>query len=83
MITEDIKNKKIHNIRCKKILDRPLPDFHISGLSDDTIIDIKNGGLDDAEEFNCSMYNFGEMDNLPDSDRAMIPGNRTCKEYRP
>ena len=58
------------------------PDFHIVGLEEDTLIDLQNGGLDDIEEFNCSMYNFGNMDDLPDSDKAMIPSNRICKEYR-
>ena len=33
-------------------------------------------------EFLSSMYNFGDMDDLPDSDKAMIPSNFVCKEYR-
>lgn len=58
------------------------PDYHIVGIEDDAIIDLQNGGLDDIAEFNCDMYNFGDMDDLPDSDKAMIPSNFVCKEYR-
>lgn len=57
------------------------PDFHILP-ENESLIDLQNGGLDDIEEFNCSMYNFGDMDDLPDSDKAMIPSNLTCKEYK-
>lgn len=57
------------------------PDFHILA-EDESLIDLQNGGLDDIEEFNCSMYNFGDMDDLPDSDKAMIPSKFTCKEYK-
>ena len=57
------------------------PDFHILGLDEDTLIDLQNGGLDDIESFNCSMYDYGQMDDLPDSDKAMIRSNQTCKEY--
>lgn len=56
--------------------------FHVLGLEEDTLIDLQNGILDDIEEFNCSMYNFGDMDDLPDSDRAMIESNKTCKDYQ-
>ena len=56
--------------------------FHVLGLDDVKIIDLQNGGLDDVNEFNCDMYNFGEMDDLPDSDRAMIGREKRCKEYR-
>ncbi len=66
-----MKNKKV----------KTYPDFHVLGLEDIKIIDLQNGGLDDIEEFNCSMYNYGEMDNLPDSDKAMISGENTCKDY--
>ncbi|MBQ8870833.1 MAG: hypothetical protein IJ019_05605 [Alphaproteobacteria bacterium] len=58
------------------------PDFHILGIDDDTIIDLQNGGLDDIESFNCSMYNFGDMDDLPDSDKQMISSDKICKEYK-
>lgn len=82
MIAEEPKNVKIKKVHGKN---RPQPDFpnyHISGLEDDTLIELQNGGLDDIEEFNCSMYNFGDMEDLPDSDRAMIAHNQTCREYR-
>lgn len=57
-------------------------DFHVLGIDDVEIIDMKNGSLDDIGEFNCNMYNFGDMDDLPDSDKAMIASNKICKEYR-
>ena len=58
------------------------PDFHVLGLDEDILIDLQNGGLDDVNEFNCDMYYFGSMDDLPNSDKAMIAKNRICKEYR-
>lgn len=57
------------------------PNYHIVGIENDTLIDLKNGSLDDIEEFNCDMYNFGDMEDLPDSDRAMISSDKICKEY--
>lgn len=82
MIEEKLKNQKVKNIRGKGNWDRNTPDFHIDGLADDTLIDLQNGGLDDIDTFNCDMYNFGDMDDLPGSDRAMIAPNQTCREYR-
>ena len=70
-----MNSRKLQNIKN-------YPNFHISGLDDNNIIDLQNGGLDDIEEFNCSMHNFGETDNLPDSDKAMISGKNMCKYYR-
>ena len=58
------------------------PDFHVLGINDDTLIDLQNGGLDDVDEFNCSMYNFGDIDDLPDSDKIMISSDKICKEYK-
>jgi len=59
------------------------PDFHISGFKEDELIKVQNGGLDDVSSVNCDMYNFGNMENLPDSDRMMIPKDQTCKDYLP
>lgn len=61
---------------------RNYPNFHITNVDSDILIDLQNGGLDDVEEFNCSMYNFGDMDDLPDSDKLMIRSDKICKEYR-
>ncbi len=71
-------------MRNKEIINKNknYPDFHILGIDDDTLINLQNGGLDDIEEFNCNMYNFGSIEDLPDSDKAMIPDNYICKEYK-
>ncbi|MBR2299522.1 MAG: hypothetical protein IJ870_02990 [Alphaproteobacteria bacterium] len=57
------------------------PDFHITGIEEDRLIAVQDGGLDNRQSVNCDMYNFGNMENLPDSDRAMISNNQTCKEH--
>lgn len=82
MLTEKLNNIKTKNVPNSKLLDKDYPDFHVDGIDSDTIIELQNGGLDDIEEFNCSMYNYGDMDDLPNSDRDMIPNNQTCREYR-
>lgn len=73
------KKKKIH---AKGHWNRRTPDYHINSLAQDTLLDLQNGGLDDIQSFNCDMYNFGDMENLPESDRNMISSNESCKEYR-
>lgn len=82
MIETNIKHKKIKKIRNRGSWNQNTPDYHITGLEQNTLIALQNGGLDDMEEFNCSMYNFAEMDDLPNSDRSMIASNQTCREYR-
>lgn len=72
---------KKNNFKVKKRLN--VPNFHVSSLEDDTLIDLQNGGLDDESEFNCDMYDFGQMDDLPDSDRQMIHFAKRCREYQP
>ena len=71
-----MKNRKIRQKQNS-------PDFHISGFAQDELITIQNGGLDNIGAINCDMYNFGYMEDLPDSDRAMIPFNQTCNDYKP
>lgn len=50
-------------------------DFIIRPLSDMRLIDIVEG-LDDECEFQKNMFNLGEYDDLPDSDRA---ADKRCK----
>lgn len=45
-------------------------DFEIKGLRDETLID-PIPGLDDRHEFEEEMYNFGDEEDLPYSDRAL------------
>jgi len=59
------------------------PDFHIIGFQDDKLIKVQTGGLDDTNSVNCDMYNLGNMEDLPESDRAMIAQDQTCKDYLP
>ena len=57
------------------------PDFHITDFEDDRLIKPQTGGLDIISSVNCDMYDFGQMEDLPDSDRAMISSSQRCKEY--
>lgn len=82
MIEKNLKKQKVKKIHERGDWQRNTPDFHIVGIEKDTLVELQNGGLDDIDSFNCDMYNFGDMDNLPDSDRAMISKNQTCREYR-
>ena len=82
MLTQQPEFEKKQNFRAKNRNPKNTPDFHVDGLSQDTFVDLKNGGLDDEQTFNCDMYNFGDMDNLPESDKNMISQNQSCKEYR-
>lgn len=82
MIEQPLKSKKIKQTYFRPQRPRNYPNFHVEGISDDHLISIQNGGLDDANEFNCDMYNFGEMEDLPDSDRQMIPKSRQCRDYQ-
>ena len=52
-------------------------DFHVKTVADETLI-TPNGGLDDEEEFVCDMHNFGDSDDLPVSDRAMMTSRQRC-----
>lgn len=45
-------------------------DFEVKVPQEDRLID-EAPGLDDDREFAADMYNYGEEDNLPDSDREM------------
>lgn len=45
-------------------------DFNVKTIRDEKIID-SIPELDDENEFENEMYNFGDQDDLPDSDREM------------
>lgn len=82
MLTENLQNEKIKNIKAKGNWEKNTPNYHVGGVEQNTLIDLQNGGLDDIQSFNCDMYNFGDMEDLPDSDRDMISSIETCKEYQ-
>lgn len=46
-------------------------DFEVKTINDERLIDFAPG-LDDEEEFEKSMHNFGDFEDLPDSDRETI-----------
>ncbi len=52
-------------------------DFHVKTIDDETLI-TPNSGLDDEEEFICNMHNFGDSEDLPNSDRAMMTSRQRC-----
>lgn len=82
MLEKQPQPEKKKTFRAQKHWNRNTPDFHVNGLTQDTLVDLNNGGLDDIQSFNCDMYNFGDMEDLPESDRDMISSNESCKEYR-
>lgn len=45
-------------------------DFNVKTIRDEKLVD-SIPGLDDEQEFEEEMYNFGDQDDLPDSDREM------------
>lgn len=51
--------------------------FHINREDKDVIY--QSDILDDEEEFLCNMHNYGDSDDLPDSDRAMILPSEKCR----
>ena len=76
MITEELKNVKIKDYSGQYYQDTDEKDFEIRPIREERLID-PAPGLDDEIEFAESMYNYGEADNLPDSDKAM-----ECEPHR-
>ena len=70
-----LKNKPIKNYRHSQTAEIDDHDFIVKPLKQMRLIDNING-LDDECEFNKDMYNFGDEEDLPDSDRAT---DRRCK----
>lgn len=52
-------------------------DFHIKTIDEEKIVN-KNKGWEDDDEFNCELYDIGDNDDLPDSDRQMNKKYRKC-----
>lgn len=70
-------NKKIKNFsQLPEVNDDDDKDFHIRGIGEELLINPLNG--DDEDEFVCNMHNFGDSDDLPNSDRAMISPSQKC-----
>ncbi len=71
MTSKETEHKiKIARIGQQKYVDIDDKDFVIRPLKKMRLIDVADG-LDDECEFEKSMYNFGDEDDLPDSDRAV------------
>lgn len=60
MIVKDFSNQKYEDDDDKS--------FSVKTIDDERLID-SVPGLDDEEEFSKSMYNYGDNEDLPDSDR--------------
>ena len=70
MISESLKRRIKTNTRISpKRMEVEDNDFVVRPLSKMRLIDIV-GGLDDECEFEKNMYNFGDEEDLPESDRA-------------
>lgn len=59
---------KVKEYSWKDFSEADEEDFHIFTNQDERLIDYVPG-LDDDKELADNMYNFGEEENLPDSDR--------------
>lgn len=77
MLLQRIKGTIVKDYNSKRYLNIDEHDFEIRPLRDTKLID-SISGLDDECEFQKDMFNFGDDDDLPDSDKAM---NRRCKNY--
>lgn len=75
MIPDKHNKKIIKNYSSYEYIDVDSKDFSIRPLKKMRLIDTL-AGLDDECEFEKNMYNFGDEENLPDSDRAI---DRRCK----
>ncbi len=76
MITDkDISGPIIKDYSRQKYMDIDDKDFIVKPLKQMRLIDTVFG-LDDECEFEKNMFNFGDDEDLPDSDRAM---DRRCK----
>ncbi len=72
---EDISNPIRKDYSKQKYIDIDDKDFIVKPLKQMRLIDTIFG-LDDECEFEKNMFNFGDDEDLPDSDRAM---DRRCK----
>ena len=75
MIINEPRQSKKNIFQKYRYIDIDDKDFTIKPLKQMKLID-SIMGLDDECEFEMNMYNFGDVENLPDSDRAM---DKRCK----
>jgi len=61
-------------------IEKNTPDFHITDFERDRLIVPQTGGLDIISAVKCDMYDLGAMEDLPESDRAMLPQSSKCKD---
>lgn len=62
---------KIKDYRYQNFTPQDEEDFEIKTIDDERLIDTAPG-LDDEQEFQKDMFNFGDFEDLPDSDRETI-----------
>ena len=75
MIINEPRQSKKNIFQKYRYIDIDDKDFTIKPLKQMRLID-SIMDLDDECEFEMNMYNFGDDENLPDSDRAM---DKRCK----
>lgn len=62
-------NVHVKDYTRQKFDDDDGQDFQVRTIKDEKLID-SIGGMDDEHEFEENIYNYGEIDDLPDSDRS-------------
>lgn len=67
---EDPKYVKVKDYTRQRYEDIDEKDFHIRTIRDEKLVD-SFAGLDDNSELNKSMFNLGDANDLPDSDRSL------------
>ncbi len=75
MIEQELPAAKIKDIGNRHHQDNDEKDFEVKTVKDEKLID-SLPERDDECIFERDMYNFGDQDDLPDSDRAM---DKSCK----
>ncbi len=75
MLEEKMPNTRVKNYLYQDFQDDDEEDFEVKTMRDERLID-SLPERDDECAFDRDMYNFGEAEDLPDSDRAM---DKRCK----
>ena len=70
MIEENVEPKKVKDFSYQDFSEEDQKDFFVRGLDDDNMVIPPLAGLDDS--FHEDMFNFGDAEDLPDSDRETI-----------
>lgn len=69
-IDEEPENTMVIDMNEEDYSEEDEQDFHIKTAADERLLD-HLPERDDEEAFDADMYNFGDNDDMPDSDRLM------------